>query len=50
MGDNAIQKAMSQDKSSEGTAGRIVSLSTGLFDLYKQSSAAKTNVRCSTAS
>ena len=37
MGDNAIQNAMSQDNSPEGTAGRIVSLSTGLFDLYKQS-------------
>lgn len=37
MGDDAIQNAMSQDNSPEGTAGRIVSLSTGLFDLYKQS-------------
>jgi hypothetical protein len=37
MGDNAIQNSMSQDNSPAGTAGRIVSLSTGLFDLYKQS-------------
>jgi hypothetical protein len=37
LGDNAIQNAVSQDNSPEGTAGRIVSLSTGLFQLYKQS-------------
>jgi hypothetical protein len=37
LGDNAIQNAVSQDNSPEGTAGRIVSLSTGLFELYKQS-------------
>jgi hypothetical protein len=37
MGDNAIQNSMSQDNSPEGTAGRIVSLSTGLFELYKKS-------------
>jgi hypothetical protein len=37
LGDNAIQNAASQDNSPEGTAGRIVSLSTGLFDLYKKS-------------
>ncbi|HEY4075193.1 MAG TPA: DUF5610 domain-containing protein [Herbaspirillum sp.] len=37
MGDNAIQNAASQDNSPAGTAGRIVSLSTGLFQLYKQS-------------
>jgi hypothetical protein len=37
LGDNAIQNAASQDNSPAGTAGRIVSLSTGLFELYKQS-------------
>jgi hypothetical protein len=37
LGDNAIQNAASQDNSPEGTAGRIVSLSTGLFELYKKS-------------
>jgi hypothetical protein len=37
LGDNAIQNAASQDNSPAGTAGRIVSLSTGLFQLYKQS-------------
>jgi hypothetical protein len=37
LGNNAIQSAMSQDNSPEGTAGRIVSLSTGLFELYKKS-------------
>jgi hypothetical protein len=37
LGDNAIQNSMSQDNSPEGTAGRIVSLSTGLFELYKKS-------------
>lgn len=36
MGDNAIQNAMSQDNSPEGTAGRIVSFVTNLFNLYKQ--------------
>jgi hypothetical protein len=35
-GDNAIQNAMSQDNTPEGTAGRIVSLSTGFFETYKQ--------------
>lgn len=37
LGDNAIQNASSQDNSPEATAGRIVSLTTGLFDLYKKS-------------
>ncbi|MDB5777438.1 MAG: hypothetical protein JWP38_3571 [Herbaspirillum sp.] len=37
LGDNAIQTASAQDNSPEATAGRIVSLSTSLFDLYKQS-------------
>ncbi|WP_432239962.1 DUF5610 domain-containing protein [Herbaspirillum robiniae] len=36
LGDNAIQNAMSQDNSPEGTAGRIVSFVTNLFQLYKQ--------------
>lgn len=36
MGDNAIQNAMSQDNSPEGTAGRIVSFITNMFELYKQ--------------
>jgi hypothetical protein len=35
-GDNAIQNATSQDNTPEGTAGRIVSLSTAFFDAYKQ--------------
>ena len=37
LGDNAIQNAAKEDNSPEATAGRIVSLTTGLFDLYKQS-------------
>jgi hypothetical protein len=36
LGDNAIQNAASQDNTPAGTAGRIVSLSTGLFQLYKK--------------
>lgn len=36
LGDNAIENAMSQDNSPEGTAGRIVSLSTGFFEAFKQ--------------
>jgi hypothetical protein len=35
-GKNAIQNAASQDNTPEGTAGRIVSLSTGFFDAFKQ--------------
>lgn len=35
-GENAIQNAMSQDNTPEGTAGRIVSLSTAFFESYKQ--------------
>ena len=35
-GDDAIQNASSQDNTPEGTAGRIVSLSTGFFEAYKQ--------------
>jgi len=35
-GDNAIQNAMSQDNTPEGTAGRIVSLSTAFYEAYKQ--------------
>ncbi|WP_373925163.1 DUF5610 domain-containing protein [Duganella sp. sic0402] len=35
-GDNAIQNAVSQDNTPEGTAGRIVSLSTAFFEAYKQ--------------
>ena len=34
-GDDAIQNAMSQDNTPEGTAGRIVALSTGFFEAYK---------------
>jgi hypothetical protein len=34
LGPNAIQNAMSQDNSPEATAGRIVSLSTAMFDVY----------------
>lgn len=35
-GENAIQAAASQDNTPDGTAGRIVSLSTGFFDAFKQ--------------
>jgi hypothetical protein len=35
-GDNALQNAQGQDNTPEGTAGRIVSLSTGFFDAFKQ--------------
>lgn len=35
-GDNALQAAVSQDNTPEGTAGRIVSISTGFFELFKQ--------------
>lgn len=35
LGANAIQNAMGQDNSPEGTAGRIVSLSTGLYEAFK---------------
>lgn len=34
LGPDAIQNAMSQDNSAEATAGRIVSLSTAMFDVY----------------
>ena len=34
-GENAIQNAASQDNTPEGTAGRIVSLSTGFYESYK---------------
>lgn len=34
-GDNAIQAAASQDNTPAGTAGRIVSLSTGFYDAFK---------------
>jgi hypothetical protein len=37
LGDNAIQNAAtSQDNSAEGTAGRIVSISTGFYEAFKQ--------------
>lgn len=35
-GDNAIQNAVDQDNTPEGTAGRIVSLSTGFFEAFKK--------------
>lgn len=35
-GDNAIQNAMGQDNTPDGTAGRIVGLSTAFFDAYKK--------------
>jgi len=35
-GDNAIQNAASQDNSPQGTASRIVSLSTAFYDAFKQ--------------
>lgn len=34
-GENAIQNAVNQDNTPEGTAGRIVSLSTAFFSAYK---------------
>lgn len=34
LGPNAIQNAMSQDNSPEGTAGRILSVSTGFYEAY----------------
>lgn len=34
-GPNAVQNAAGQDNTPEGTAGRIVSLSTAFFDAYK---------------
>lgn len=34
LGPNAIQNAMSQDNSPEGTAGRILSMSTGFYEAY----------------
>lgn len=37
LGDNAIQNAAtSQDNSAEGTAGRIVSISTGFYEAFKR--------------
>ncbi|MEJ2795675.1 DUF5610 domain-containing protein [Iodobacter sp. LRB] len=33
-GDDAIKNAMGQDNSPEGTAGRIVALSTGFYDAF----------------
>ena len=36
LGANAIQNAASQDNTPQGTADRIVSLSTGFFDAYKK--------------
>ncbi len=36
MGDNAIEKAVGQDNSAEGTANRIVSLSTAFYDAFRQ--------------
>lgn len=34
-GDNAIQNALGQDNTPEGTAGRIVAMSTGFFEAYR---------------
>ena len=36
LGANAIQNAVAQDNTPQGTADRIVSLSTGFFDAYKK--------------
>ena len=36
LGANAIQSAASQDNTPQGTADRIVTLSTGFFDAYKK--------------
>lgn len=35
-GENALQNAVSQDNTPDGTAGRIVSLSTGFFEAFKK--------------
>jgi hypothetical protein len=35
-GENAIQNATGQDNTPQGTAGRIVALSTGFFEAYKR--------------
>lgn len=35
-GDNAIQNAVSQDNTPQGTASRIVSLSTAFYDAFQQ--------------
>lgn len=35
-GDNAIENAVAQDNTPEGTAERIVSLSTGFFEMFKK--------------
>lgn len=35
LGENALQHAMDQDNTPAGTAGRIVSISTGFFEAYK---------------
>ena len=35
-GDNAIENAFGQDNSAEGTAGRIVSISTGFYEAFKR--------------
>ena len=36
LGENAIQNAVNQDNAAEGTAGRIVSISTGFYEAFKQ--------------
>lgn len=36
LGDNAIQNAMSQDNTPQGTAGRIVALSTAFYGAYQK--------------
>jgi hypothetical protein len=35
-GEDALQNALGQDNTPEGTAGRIVSLSTAFYDAYRQ--------------
>jgi len=41
LGDNAIENAAGQDNTPEGTAGRIVALSTGFFAAFKEKYAGK---------
>ena len=36
LGENAIQNAVNQDNTAEGTAGRIVSISTGFYEAFKR--------------
>jgi hypothetical protein len=45
-GDNAIQNAMSQDNTPEGTAGALYRLSTAFYDAFKQQHPGEDETRC----